>query len=315
MENLHLFRRYSSEKRCINLIKNWRDKIGVVCKRCYGTEHHWISSRCRYRCKACKWETTLRSGTAMECSKLPYMYWVYAAILLSNGKKPISAKELQQLLGHKYYVPIWSLLHKLRISMGFMSSLTGLAEFIRLGEVVIPVVASSERKRKGKLVFNKIKGIRVSLEASNQVCSYLKQHPEDKGVYSQIRMISAIGVMHSPTDRFGRMGPKGHPVSRSEASVSNMELVHQADLVKGLKWFQSMALNARRNFTGIYHSISEKYFQNYLAEFCFLTNRRNLGPAKFDSLLELLVRQPWHQAQVQFPAYSRKVFSPTLNTE
>jgi hypothetical protein len=243
------------------------------------------------------------------------MYWVYAAILLSNGKKPISAKELQQLLGHKYYVPIWSLLHKLRISMGLMSSLTGLAEFIRLGEVVIPVISSFERKRKGKLVFNKIKGIRVSLEASSHLGRNLKQQPETKVVASQIRMLSAIGVMHSPTDRFGRIGPKCHPVSRSEASVSNIELVHQADLVKELKWFQSIALNARRNFTGIYHGISEKYFQNYLAEFCFLTNRRNLGPAKFDSLLALIVQQPWHQAQVHFPAYSGEVVSPTPFTQ
>jgi hypothetical protein len=308
MENLNLFKIYNSEEKCINLVKKWRDETGVYCKRCYGSEHIWLSTRCRYRCKNCKWETTLRSGTAMECSKLPYMYWIYAAILISHGKKPISAKELQQLLGHKYYVPIWSLLHKLRISMGLLSSLTGLAEYIKYGEVVIPVVGKSKKRKSSKVGYARVRGVKVSLEASSSQTVFQVDGTEAAsggGIgLSQIRMQAASGSMHSPTARFGKIGHIDDIEEEEEPSVSDLEVVHQADLARQLSWFQSMAFNARRNFVGVYHNISEKYFQNYLAEFCFLTNRRFLGSKKFDALMGLIVRQPWHTAQVQHSAHS-----------
>jgi hypothetical protein len=308
MENLKLFKIYNSEEKCINLVKKWRDETGVYCKRCYGSEHIWLSTRCRYRCKNCKWETTLRSGTAMECSKLPYIYWIYAAILISHGKKPISAKELQQLLGHKYYVPIWALLHKLRISMGLMSSLTGLAEFIKYGEVVIPVVGKSKNRKTSKVRYARVRGVKVSLEASaNQRVAHFDAAAASSGGgigLSQIRMQAASGSMHSPTARFGRIGNIVDNEEEAVPSVSDLEVVHQADLARQLSWFQSIAFNARRNFVGVYHNVSEKYFQNYLAEFCFLTNRRFLGSKKFNSLMGLMVRQPWHTAQVQHSVHS-----------
>lgn len=319
MENINLFKIYNSEEKCINLVKKWRDETGVYCKRCYGSEHNWLSTRCRYRCKNCKWETTLRSGTAMECSKLPFKYWIYAAILISHGKKPISAKELQQLLGHKYYVPIWALLHKLRISMGLLSSLTGLAEFIQYGEVVIPVVGESKNKKKSKVRYTRVRGVKVSLEASSHQSV---AHVDAAGAFSggnnglsQIRMKAASGSMHSPTARFGKIGDVVDIVEEEMPSVSDLDIVHQADLAKRLSWFHSIAFNARRNFVGVYHNISEKYFQNYLAEFCFLTNHRFLGSKKFNSLMGLIVRQPWHTAQVQHSVHSVKMGSYLLKLE
>ena len=308
MENLNLFKIYNSEEKCINLVKKWRDETGVICKRCYGSEHIWLSTRYRYRCKNCKWETTLRSGTAMECSKLPFMYWVYAAVLISRGKKPISAKELQHLLGHKYYVPIWSLLHKIRISMGLMSSLTGMAEFIKYGEVVIPVVTQTKKRKASKTLHKEVRGVKVSLEATSaRSIAYDSKGNSlsNNGIrYSEIRMNASFGAMHSPTNRFGRIGLLHNKITREDQRISDIDTIHQADLARQLSWFQSIAFNARRNFVGVYHNVSDKYFQNYLVEFCYLTNQRFLGSGKFNSLMGLIVRQPWHTAQVQHSAHS-----------
>lgn len=46
----------------------------------------------------------------MHGSKLPFI----AMYLLTATKKRISAAELQRLLGHKRYQPIWEMMHKLR---------------------------------------------------------------------------------------------------------------------------------------------------------------------------------------------------------
>lgn len=310
MDNIRLFELYNTEDKCIELIKKWRDETGVHCKRCYGRQHTWISTRCRYRCKDCRWETTLRSGTALECSKLPTKYWVYAAILLSNGKKPISAKELQEQLGHKYYLPIWTLLHKLRVSMGLSSSLTGLATYIQYGEAIVPVVGRFEGDS-GKSELVGVKGIEVCLEATQeQPAMDFRNSCGSIGFqtrFSAIRMKTSGIPMHSPTKRFAWLGvAESHHLVKSTDTPA-IELIHKLDSKKKLSWMQTMAFNAWRNFLGIYHNVSKKYIQNYLCEFCFMTNRRHLGSVKFYSLMQLIVRQPWYEAQVQLSVYSDSV--------
>lgn len=78
----------------------------------------WLDSKQQYQCKHCRHRTTLRSGTVMHGSKLPFMYWFVAKHLLAATKKTISAAESQQQLRHKRHQPIWKLMHKLGSVMG-----------------------------------------------------------------------------------------------------------------------------------------------------------------------------------------------------
>ena len=54
----------------------------------------------------------------MHGSQLPFRYWFIAMHLSTSTKKSFSALELQRQLGHKYYEPVWAMLHKLRQAMG-----------------------------------------------------------------------------------------------------------------------------------------------------------------------------------------------------
>ena len=60
-----------------------------------------------------------------------------------------------------------------------------------------------------------------------------------------------------------------------------------------------MISNAKRNLLGIYHSVKQDYLQNYLNEYCYMTNRRYLGEEKLDRLLALCVSKPWYLPYVQ----------------
>jgi len=57
---------------------------------------------------------SLKSGTVMENSKLPFQHWFIAMHLMTATKKSISALEVQGQIGHRYYEPIWAMMHKLR---------------------------------------------------------------------------------------------------------------------------------------------------------------------------------------------------------
>jgi hypothetical protein len=54
--------------------------------------------------------------------------------LLTSTEKTFSAKEVQRLLGHKRYEPIWAMLHKLRSVMGLRDNEYLLGEDVELDE-------------------------------------------------------------------------------------------------------------------------------------------------------------------------------------
>ena len=77
----------------------------------------WYESCQRFRCLECKTQTTLRSGTILQDSKLPYNIWFMAFYFMSFSKNEISSKEVQRLLGYKRYATVWLLMQKIRTNM------------------------------------------------------------------------------------------------------------------------------------------------------------------------------------------------------
>ena len=108
---------YSTELKAKTAFKALRDEQVVICKKCTNTTHYWKQDKWQYECKACRFRTTLRSGTIMEGSKLPFRYWMISIALIKASKKSFSAMELQRRLDHKRYEPIWSMLHKIRAAV------------------------------------------------------------------------------------------------------------------------------------------------------------------------------------------------------
>lgn len=109
--------RFTDEYSCRMHFKEQRDKEGIVCKHCEGTSHYWLKNKWSYQCKSCKFRTSLRSGTVMESSKLPFMIWYKTIFLMCTTKKGFSSKEIQRQLGLKRYEPVWAMVHKLRKAM------------------------------------------------------------------------------------------------------------------------------------------------------------------------------------------------------
>ena len=140
---------FDSEETCRNHFKEERDKIGVICKRCGHTEHFWIKSRWSYECKHCRHSTSLRSGTIMQSSNLPFLVWYKTMFLMSTTKKGFSSKEIQKQLGLKRYEPVWAMVHKLRKAMGNRDDRYTLEGMIELDEGYFTVESSQVEKDKG----------------------------------------------------------------------------------------------------------------------------------------------------------------------
>jgi hypothetical protein len=106
--------------------------MGVVCKKCQHTEHYFRKTDFKFQCKKCASRMSLRSGTVMENTNLPFQYWMICIELMTLSKKSFSALEMQRMLGHKRYEPIWFMMHKIRRIMSIRDEkykLKGCIEF------------------------------------------------------------------------------------------------------------------------------------------------------------------------------------------
>lgn len=110
MNILNFMQRFPDEASCIAYLKEQREQSGIVCKHCGCTEHRWDANKLVFECKHCHHRQSLRSGTVMEHSKLPFRYWIAAMFLLTSTKKSFSTEEIRRQLGHKRYQPIWEMM-------------------------------------------------------------------------------------------------------------------------------------------------------------------------------------------------------------
>ena len=136
------------ESSCRKRFKEFRDRAGVICSRCGHTAHYWKRDKECYECKKCRKRQSLRANTVMHGSQLPFRYWFIAIHLLSSTKKSFSALELQRQLGHKYYEPVWAMVHKLRMAMGKRDGEYSLSGVLELDEGFFSTAVETVEKDK-----------------------------------------------------------------------------------------------------------------------------------------------------------------------
>jgi ribosomal protein L37AE/L43A len=293
---------YHDEESCRAKIRLLREKEGITCKKCKHREHYWQSSIGMWECKKCHYRTSLRTGTVMENSKLPFKYWLTAMAYLSSTKKSISALELQRQLGHKRYEPIWAMLQKLRAVMGYRDSKYSLNDSIELDEGYFEAPSV---KKKGEDYFSgdKIRVLvgveskyveeEVSVHRKPKKVRFLKMKVLEKGGEGQVmkeakEMIDANATVITDDHKSYKKLPdiiKEHISKRCFNNESRSQV---------LPWVHTAISNAKRLFLGVHHNVSKEYLQNYLNEFCYKFNRRYFGDHLFDRLLIASISTTWH---------------------
>src|ERR1039458_191859 len=112
MNMTEFFTKYGDEQSCKEFFKQKRESGGICCKQCGSINIRWIEKESRWRCFECKDSMGLKQGTVMENSNLGYRVWLWSLYLMSLTKKGFSALEIQRLVGHKRYEPIWLLMQR-----------------------------------------------------------------------------------------------------------------------------------------------------------------------------------------------------------
>lgn len=306
MKLLEFPKKYRTEASCRKAFKLMREKEGISCKKCGNTTHYWRKDREEWECKKCRHRTRLRVGTVMENSKLPFMYWFTAMHLITSTKKSISAKELQQQLGHKRYEPIWAMLHKLRLVMGYRDMNYTLDDEVELDEGYFETVSikrdKSEPLKRGRGSQKQTKVLVCAESKEVEDTDVTKKFIIKKKLgFIKMKVIDSLKKedMNRYVDGLIDKGSKiitdksnsyndFHENYRHESSVIPKEKISTV-----LPWVHIAISNAKRLLLDIHHKIDDDFLQSYLNEFCFKFNRRYFDDI-FDRLLIASVSYRWN---------------------
>tara|TARA_R110002096_G_C14611280_1_gene723425 strand:+ start:927 stop:1862 length:936 start_codon:yes stop_codon:yes gene_type:complete len=296
MNLIEFIEQYPDESSCKSKFKEYREEVGVTCAKCKGTDHYWKQDKEQYECKKCKTRTTLRSGTVMHKSKLPYRHWFIAMHLLTSTKKSFSAKEIQRQLGHKRYAPIWHMVHKLRLSMGKRDEQYILSGAIELDEgffsTEIPEEQKGEPLKRGRGSQKKTK---VLVMAESELVAAPKKGKKPRRVgYLKMKVIDDLKketinkVVQNTLSKDAHLHTDD---STSYVDLQGFVASHQSEVIpkekigEKLPWVHIAISNAKRQILNSYHNIKPEFLQSYLDEFCYKFNRRYFGEALFGRLL------------------------------
>jgi len=285
---------FGDEQSCIDHFKSERDKQGVVCK-CGHTEHYWIQSRLSYECKKCRKRITLKSGTIMQDSNLPFLVWYKTIFLMTATKKGFSSKEIQKQLGLKRYEPVWGMVHKLRKAMGNRDARYTLKGMIEMDEGYFTIESSEIEQSKGVRGRGAAGKKNVAIMAESTVLEDAKTGK----VQRQARYFKAKVLNTHQANEINNLIDESIEEKSIVFTDKSTSYVDIADFVElhvteksneqttkeTLKWVHITISNAKRNLLGNYHKIKGKYLQLYLNEFIYKLNRRYFGEKLFDRLI------------------------------
>lgn len=284
---------FPDENSCRIHFKAYREREGIVCKKCSSTKHYWLQSKWQWQCSECRFRTTLRSGTIMESAKLPFYKWYLCMAFMSSTKKGVSALEMQRQIGHKRYRTIWVMMHKIRVAMGKRDDKYTLDGGIELDEGYFEIVTPNSTKLKRGRGSQSKTNVAVMAESTpledietgkkSSQFRYAKMKTLGSHKAKEINDVVTKNIDKESviiTDKSTSYEDFSSFFDTHVSFKSNKETTKTT-----LKWVHVTISNAKRNLLGVYHMIASDYLQNYLNEFCYRLNRRYFGERLFNRMI------------------------------
>lgn len=310
MKLVDFFSKYPDEASCKAFFKQRKEKQGLECGNCSSLSHYWIEKESRWKCKGCGKSMSLKTGTVMEHSNLGYKIWLWGLYLMSLTKKGFSALEMQRLLGHKRYEPVWLMMHKIRISMGNRDDSYTLESYIEMDEGFF------EGQRKKDILENiTVKPVReldrqvrtfVAVSVAPVTAEKQKKHqPATKCGFVKMNVVNNLGSNDLICAATKMLNPAAIVHTDGKACYNGLKNIcakHEKMIVKDKKqvskifpWVHTAISNAKKKILGLHHQVKDAYMQNYLNEFCYKFNRRYFGIHLFDRVLVASLSNPWYK--------------------
>ncbi|HCP48110.1 MAG TPA: IS1595 family transposase [Deltaproteobacteria bacterium] len=273
--------RFETEEACRGFLAETRWGSGFECPKCGDGRAYRLANRDLWKCRGCRKQISLTSGTLMHKSQQPLRLWFHAAYLVASRPGGISARELQHELGLKRYDTAWTMLQKLRQAMGPPSGdrLTGTVEVdvIPLKDLPgRPVVRQEARKNLFLVAAVEVRGRgmgRVRMELLPDLsASSLVGFVQETVVPGSSTILTGNILGYQPLQKRGYERISVVPPG-SKSSVRHLPRVHRL-FAQFQDWLAST-----------YHQVGLEHIERYVDEFVFHHNSRHRPVAGLQALL------------------------------
>lgn len=299
---------YGSEGQCERALEAARWPDGFVCPRCAGKRCSRFQRHAQayWQCSHCRQQSSLRSGTVFEHSRLPLTTWLLAMYLLSQSKTNLSALELMRHLGVSYPTA-WRMKHKLMQAMAEREAGRRLGGVVQLDDAYLggernggKAGRGSENKRPFLIAVETTQDGRPRQAVIDPVSGFTK-----------VALAEWVGR---------RLRPGADVYSDGLGAFRVLEAEHAHTVIEGhgrsrceddnARWVNVVLSNLKRSLDGAYHAFKfAKYAHRYLAETQWRFNRRFDLTALVPRLLVAAARlAPWSEDALRdVPVFSAEV--------
>jgi transposase-like protein len=243
----------------------------------------------------CNNSFSIFKDTIFENSSTDLVKWMYAIHLFLNGKKGISGLQLMREVGVTYKTA-WRMLKQIRLAMGDEDLKEYFETIVEIDETYVggkPRKGNKGRNEKGEDNTPK----RGRGTKKTPVIGVIDR--DNKKVHAKVALPNKEGKKLTGKQLLGvlnEVAKAGTTVMTDEFRSYNilssngfihLKVDHTKEFSNGTAHtnnIESFWATLKRGVYGIYHSISVKYLQQYVNEFCFrYNNRKNVE--MFDLLL------------------------------
>ena len=242
----------------------WPD--GRHCPRCGSLDTHEAShNNMPYRCRDCRSYFGVRTGTAIENSKLPLRKWVFAIYLEMTSLKGVSSMKLHRDIGVTQKTA-WHMLHRIRTGLLGEETWNPFTGNVEADETYVGGHVKGGQGGRGKAVVAGVKQrgtrrVRARVVENTRKVTlheFLAQNVDPSANVYTDEFVSYHGI------------PNPHFTVRHSAKEYVRGMAH----TNGIESFWSVL---KRAYDGTYHWISHKHLDRYVAQFTGKHNMRDIN--------------------------------------
>ncbi len=268
----------------------WRDG-GLCCPRCSSKNAFALSGKAAergiYRCRDCKKDFTVRTGTILAGSHQSYGNWLYVMSRMAGTSKGISAKQVAKDLGIGYR-SAWHMCHRIREAMRALDA-TKLEGIVEVDEAY----CGSRRRKDG---FKNKRGRGTTMQpvigalardgnVRTRVVSDVTKKSIHKFVLETVDPKSTL-----MTDEFQSYSGLNAKFEGGHHVVRHGEKEYALPGGINSNTIESFFSTIKKPIRATFHSVTPKHLQRYMYEFEYRWNHRKLDPV--DSVNNLITQCP-----------------------